>query len=119
MNKILISLVEKQMVENHALEKKVSVQIGDIIKLEYKIPDGDKERIQTYQGLVISKKNRGLGKSFTLRRNVQGIGVEQVFCVYSPKIAFITLKQASKIRRAKLYFIRKLQGKATRLKGKR
>ncbi len=113
--KNLIKLVESQFVRSERNE----INVGDIIRLEYKIPEGDKERIQSYEGLVIAKQNKNLGKSFTLRRNVQGIGIEQVFLFHSPKIASITKKQASKVRRAKLYFIRKLSGKATRLKIKR
>ena len=70
------------------------------------------------KGVVIAKQNRGLGKSFTIRRTVQGIGVEQVFLLNSPKILSITKKQSSKVRRAKLYFLRGLTGKATRLKRK-
>jgi large subunit ribosomal protein L19 len=93
--------------------------VGDIIKIEYKIPEGDKERIKSYEGLIISKQNRSLGKSFTLRRTVQGVGIEQIFLLHSPKIASITKKQSSKVRRAKLYFIRDLSGKSTRLKIKR
>jgi large subunit ribosomal protein L19 len=115
----LIKLIENKFLENQNTEKKDTVNVGDIIKVEYRVPDGEKERIQTYEGLVIAKQNRSLGKSFTLRRNVDGIGVEQIFLLYSPKIASITRKQASKVRRAKLYFIRKLRGKATRLKIKR
>jgi|TARA_B110000977_G_scaffold161568_1_gene206590 large subunit ribosomal protein L19 len=115
----LIKLIENKFLENQNTEKKDTVNVGDIIKVEYRIPDGEKERIQTYEGLVIAKQNRSLGKSFTLRRNVDGVGVEQIFLLYSPKIASITRKQASKVRRAKLYFIRKLRGKATRLKIKR
>lgn len=99
-------------------EKEQPMNVGDIIRVGYLIPEGNKERTQYYEGLVIAKNNRGLGKSFTLRRNVQGIGVEQVFLFHSPKIVSVTKKQASKIRRAKLYFIRALSGKATRLKVK-
>lgn len=99
-------------------EKEEEIHIGDIIRVGYLIPEGNKERTQYYEGLVIAKNNRGLGKSFTIRRNVQGIGVEQVFLFNSPKIVLITKKQSSKVRRAKLYFIRSLSGKATRLKAK-
>ena len=107
----------KTLKENLPLEKNRQViQVGDIIRLGYNIPEGEKERIQYYEGVVISKKNRGLGKTFTLRRTVQGIGLEQVFLLYSPKITSITKKQSSKVRRAKLYFIRSLTGKAARLK---
>lgn len=94
------------------------INIGDIIRVGYLIPEGNKERTQYYEGLIIAKNNRGLGQSFTLRRNVQGIGVEQVFFFHSPKIVSITKKQSSKVRRSKLYFIRNLTGKATRLKTK-
>jgi large subunit ribosomal protein L19 len=113
--KDLIKLVEAKYLSSD----KRDINIGDIIRVEYKIPEGDKERIQTYEGLVIAKQNRNLGKSFTLRRNVQGIGIEQIFLYHSPKIASITKKQASKVRRAKLYFIRSLTGKSTGLKIKR
>jgi large subunit ribosomal protein L19 len=99
-------------------EKEEDILIGDILRIGYLIPEGNKERTQYYEGLVIAKNNRGLGKSFTIRRNVQGIGVEQVFLFNSPKIMSITKKQSSKVRRAKLYFIRGLSGKATRLKAK-
>lgn len=115
----LIKLVENKFLENKTNQKKDNVNVGDIIRIEYRINDGEKERIQSYEGLVIAKQNRSLGKSFTIRRNVEGIGVEQIFLLYSPKITSITCKQQSKIRRAKLYFIRNLKGKATRLKMKR
>jgi large subunit ribosomal protein L19 len=94
------------------------IDIGNIIKIGYNVPEGDKERIQYYEGVVIAQQNRGLGKSFTIRRSVQGIGVEQIFLVNSPKIVSIVKKQSSKVRRAKLYFIRDLIGKAVKLKQK-
>jgi large subunit ribosomal protein L19 len=84
----------------------------------YLIPEGEKERIQMYEGLIISISNKGLGKSFTIRRTVQGIGVEQIFLANSPKIISIVKKQSSTVRRAKLYFLRFLSGKSTRLKRK-
>ena len=92
------------------------LEVGDIVRIGYTILEGEKERTQYYEGLVISISNRGLGRSFTLRRSVQGVGVEQVFLLNSPKIVSITKKQSSKVRRAKLYFIRELTGKSTRLK---
>jgi large subunit ribosomal protein L19 len=119
-SKNLINLVEKKHLKEKALQtnQNQKIQVGDIIRLGYSIPEGDKERIQNYEGLIISISNRGLGKSFTLRRNVQGIGVEQVFLANSPKIVSILKKQSSKVRRAKLYFLRNLTGKSTRLKSK-
>jgi large subunit ribosomal protein L19 len=111
----------KNVLTNNSLKEDLNLlrknlKIGEIVKIGYIIPEGDKERIQYYEGLIISKKNRGLGKTFTLRRSVQGIGVEQIFLQNSPKITSILRKQLSKVRRAKLYFIRELKGKATRLK---
>ena len=110
----LIKLVEAKFLKNSA----ETVEVGDIIRIGYIIPEGDKERTQYYEGVVIAKQNRGLGKSFTIRRSVQGIGVEQVFLLNSPKIVSITKKQSSKVRRAKLYYLRALSGKSTRLKVK-
>jgi large subunit ribosomal protein L19 len=112
-----IDLVESRY-KRVKTEKEEEIQIGDILRVGYLIPEGNKERTQYYEGLVIAKNNRGLGKSFTIRRNVQGVGVEQVFLFNSPKIISIVKKQSSKVRRAKLYFIRSLSGKATRLKAK-
>lgn len=108
-----------ELVEAKYLKSRDSlINIGDIVRIGYLIPEGEKERIQYYEGLIISIKNRKLGKSFTLRRNVQGIGIEQIFILNSPKIVSIVRKQSSKVRRAKLYFLRNLSGKATRLRPK-
>jgi large subunit ribosomal protein L19 len=112
-------------VESNYLKKRTdnnfdffNLKVGDIIRIGYLIPEGEKERTQYYQGLIIAIKNRGIGKSLILRRTVQGIGIEQVFILNSPKIVSIIKKQSSKVRRSKLYFIRKLRGKSTRLKVK-
>jgi large subunit ribosomal protein L19 len=110
----LIKLVEAKFLKN----SNEIIEVGDILRIGYIIPEGDKERTQYYEGVVIAKQNRGLGKSFTIRRSVQGIGVEQVFLVNSPKIVSMTKKQSSKVRRAKLYYLRALSGKSTRLKVK-
>ena len=117
-SKKLIDFVENKFFRNDLFpaDEKKKICVGDIIKIGYKIPEGNKERIQFYEGLVISINNRTLGKTFTIRRNVQSVGIEQIFLFNSPKIVSITIKQCSKIRRAKLYFIRYLSGKATRLK---
>ena len=112
----LIRMVEEKFLRKS--ENLYQVEIGDIVRIGYIIPEGDKERTQYYEGVVIAKQNKGLGKSFTIRRSVQGVGVEQVFLVYSPKIVSIVRKQASKVRRAKLYYLRELTGKSTRLKVK-
>ena len=114
----LIQLVESKFLRTPTDYSKKGVDIGDIIRIGYIIPEGDKERTQYYEGVVIARQNRGLGRSFTIRRSVQGIGVEQVFLLHSPKIVSIVRKQASKVRRAKLYYLRELSGKATKLKVK-
>lgn len=117
-NKDLINLVESKYTKNKEFleNSEKLIEIGDIIRIAYLIPEGEKERTQYYEGVVIAKKNRNLGKSFIIRRNVQGIGIEQIFLLNSPKIVSIVKKQASKVRRSKLYFLRNLRGKSTRLK---
>jgi large subunit ribosomal protein L19 len=109
-----INHIEAKYFKNIKVEgsKTNTIEVGDIVRIGYSIPEGEKERTQYYEGLIISKSNRGLGKSFTLRRSVQGIGIEQVFVLNSPKILSITKKQSYKVRRAKLYFIRGLIGKS-------
>ena len=113
----LIKLVESKFIKPE-INNKTSVEIGDLLKIGYTIPEGDKERIQFYEGVVIAKQNQGVRKTFTIRRIVQGIGVEQTFLLHSPKIVSITKKQSAKVRQSKLYYIRELSGKATRLKRK-
>jgi large subunit ribosomal protein L19 len=108
----LIKLVEAKFLKNPCEHLENGIEIGDIIRIGYLIPEGNKERTQYYEGLVIAKNNRGLGKSFTLRRTVQGIGVEQIFLFHSPKIVSIVKKQSYKVRRSKLYFVRDLIGKS-------
>lgn len=113
----LIKMIESKFMKSD-IDNKTSVEIGDLLRVGYQIPEGDKERTQFYEGVVIAKQNRGVRKTFTLRRMVQGIGVEQIFLLHSPKIVSITKKQQAKVRQAKLYYIRELSGKATRLKRK-
>jgi len=117
-SKNLLNIIESKHF-NNKLNLEKEMQSGDILRIGYKIPEGDKERIQYYEGLVIAMQNKGISKSFTIRRTVQGIGLEQIFILNSPKIVSLITKQSSKVRRAKLYFIRSLKGKATRLKQKR
>jgi large subunit ribosomal protein L19 len=116
--KNIISIVEEKYLTKKSLttENNERIQVGDIIRVDYTIFEGDKERVQHYEGLIISISNKGLGKSFILRRIVEGIGVEQLFVANSPRIISIIKKQSSKIRRSKLYFIRFLNGKSARLK---
>jgi len=113
-----IKLVEAKFLKNTPENPRTQVEIGDIIRIGYLIPEGEKDRTQYYEGVVIAKQNRGIGQSFSIRRSVQGVGVEQIFLFHSPKIVSITKKQSSKVRRAKLYYLRELSGKATKLKVK-
>ena len=92
------------------------IKIGDSVKVGVKIIEGTKERVQYYQGTVISKKNSTINTTITVRKVLQGIGVERVFLIHSPKIDSITVLRSSKVRRAKLYYLRNLKGKASRLK---
>ena len=93
-----------------------NVRIGDTVRLGVQIKEGQKTRTQAYEGVIISKKNTGLAKTITVRRVMQGIGIERCFLLNSPKISSIEIKRSSKIRRSKLYYLRQLSGKATRLK---
>lgn len=93
-----------------------SIQIGDTVKLGIKIIEGDKERIQFYEGTVITKKNSSINTTFTVRKVFQGIGIERIFLIHSPKVASIEIIRHAKVRRSKLYYLRNLQGKASRLR---
>lgn len=90
--------------------------IGDTVDVHQRILEGQKERIQIFNGVVIARKGEGMGEMFTVRRIVQGEGVERVFPVHSPKIAKIEVKRTGQVRRAKLYYLRERVGKATRLR---
>ena len=116
----LIKFVEEKYLKNaaYSAQGKEGLRVGDVVKIGYSIQEGNKERIQYYEGVIIAKQNRGLGKTFTIRRIVQGIGVEQIFLFNSPKIVSVVRKQMSKVRRSKLYFLRQLTGKSSRLKQK-
>ena len=103
--------------ENDFIKKDIPViQIGDSVKIGVKIIEGNKERIQYYEGTVIAKKNTSINTTITVRKVLQGIGVERIFLIHSPKVDSITVLRSAKVRRAKLYYLRNLQGKATRLK---
>jgi large subunit ribosomal protein L19 len=92
------------------------LQIGDSVKIGVKIIEGNKERVQFYEGTIIAKKNSSINTTITVRKILQGIGIERVFLVHSPKIDSIQVLRSAKVRRAKLYYLRNLQGKASRLK---
>lgn len=92
---------------------------GDQVKVFVRVIEGDKERLQTFEGHVISIRGAGASKTFTVRKISSGVGVERIFPYYSPKIAKIELVREGKVRRAKLYYLRKLSGKAARIKSKK
>ena len=92
------------------------VRIGDTVKLGVKIIEGSKERVQFYEGTVIAKKNSSINTTITVRKVLDGIGVERIFLLHSPKVDSINILRSSKVRRSKLYYLRNLRGKASRLK---
>jgi len=98
-------------------------KIGDTVKVHFRIIEGTdaktgqaKERIQVYEGLVIAMKNAGVGRTFTVRKNSYGVGVERIFPVHSPRVAKVEVMRQGKVRRAKLYYIRGKIGKAAKIK---
>jgi len=90
--------------------------IGDTVDVHQRILEGQKERVQVFQGVVIARRGEGLQETFTVRRIVQGEGVERVFPLHSPRIAKVEIKRTGQVRRAKLYYLRQRVGKATRLR---
>lgn len=91
---------------------------GDTVRVQVKVKEGERERLQSYEGVVIAVKNRGLNSSFTVRKSTGGEGVERVFQTHSPLIAEINVIRRGDVRRAKLYYLRELTGKAARIKEK-
>jgi large subunit ribosomal protein L19 len=91
-------------------------KIGDTVKVHFRIIEGKNERIQIYEGLVIAFKNSKVGKTFTVRKNSYGVGVERVFPIHSPRIAKVEVVRPGKVRRAKLYYIRDKIGKGAKIK---
>jgi large subunit ribosomal protein L19 len=91
---------------------------GDTVKVQVRVKEGERERLQTYEGVVIAKRNRGLNSSFTVRKTSAGEGVERVFQSHSPLIAGIEVARRGDVRRAKLYYLRERTGKAARIKEK-
>jgi large subunit ribosomal protein L19 len=91
---------------------------GDTVVVEVKVKEGERERLQAFEGVVIGKRNRGLNSAFTVRKVSHGEGVERVFQTYSPTVASIKVKRRGDVRRAKLYYLRERSGKAARIKEK-
>jgi len=113
MSKIIETIEQEQM------DKEVpSFAPGDTIVVQVKVREGERERLQAFEGIVIAKRNRGLNSSFTVRKISHGEGVERVFQTYSPVVDSITVKRRGDVRRAKLYYLRGRTGKAARIKEK-
>jgi large subunit ribosomal protein L19 len=102
--------------ELSSVKRTVEFEIGDTVKVHYKIVEGNRERVQVYEGVVIAIDNKGAGKTFTVRRVSYDVGVERVFPLLSPRIAKIETVRKGKARRAKLYFLRERSGKSAKLR---
>lgn len=113
MSKIIDAIEQEQMTREVP-----DFAAGDTVVVQVKVTEGNRERLQAYEGIVIAKRNRGLNSSFTVRKISHGEGVERVFQTYSPTIAEISVKRRGDVRRAKLYYLRELTGKAARIKEK-
>ena len=90
--------------------------VGDTVKVSIKVIEGDRERLQAFEGIVIARKNGGISETFTVRRVSFGVGVEKTFPIHSPKVADIKVVRRGKVRRAKLYYLRERTGKAAKVK---
>lgn len=112
----IIQILETEQMQN--AKSHPAFAPGDTIVVQVKVKEGERVRLQSYEGIVIAKRNRGLNSSFTVRKISHGVGVERVFQTYSPVIESIELKRRGDVRRAKLYYMRKLSGKAARIKEK-
>ena len=108
----LINQIEKENMKESVPE----FNIGDTVKVGVKIKEGDKERIQNYEGVVIARKNGGVRETFTVRKISNGVGVERTFPLHSPLVASIEVVRKGNPRRAKLYYVRDLTGKAAKIK---
>ena len=108
-----------QELEAEQLKKKIpEFSPGDTVVVNVKVKEGNRERVQAFEGIVIARRNRGINSSFTVRKISHGEGVERVFQTHSPLIDSIKVKRRGDVRRAKLYYLRNLQGKAARIKEK-
>lgn len=108
-----------QALENEQMDKEIpAFAQGDTVVVQVKVKEGNRERLQAFEGVVIGKRNRGLNSAFTVRKISNGVGVERTFQTYSPMIASINVKRRGDVRQAKLYYLRELSGKAARIKEK-
>jgi large subunit ribosomal protein L19 len=111
-----IDLVEQRNVKPEVRGQIPEFRVGDTVRVHTKISEGDKERIQIFEGVVIRKKRGHASTTFTVRKMSYGVGVERIFPLYSPRIDKIEVISSGKVKRARLFYLRELQGKAARLK---
>lgn len=116
---MLSKIIDKINKQGIMEDRVKAFNVGDTVKIHCKIKEGDKERIQLFTGTIIARKGRGATETFTVRRVAHGVGVERVFPVHSPSLAKIEVESSAQIRRAKLYYLRKVSGKKSRLKEKK
>tara|TARA_B100000809_G_scaffold249002_1_gene279734 strand:- start:21755 stop:22105 length:351 start_codon:yes stop_codon:yes gene_type:complete len=108
-----------EAIENEQMKDDVpTFRPGDTVSVEVRVREGDRERIQTFEGVVIGKRNRGVNSAFTVRKISHGVGVERTFQTHSPVISSIQIKRRGDVRQAKLYYLRELSGRAARIKEK-
>jgi len=108
----------KNLESEYTTRELPEINTGDTVRVSVKIVEGNKERLQAYEGTVIAQHGSGINKTITVRKVFQGVGVERVFLVYSPRIDKITVQRKGDVSRAKLYYLRERSGKATRIKEK-
>jgi len=108
----------KQIEQENMKEKVPQFNVGDTVRVSVKVVEGNKERLQAYEGIVIARKHDGVGESFTVRRLSYGVGVERVFPLHSPRVANVEVVKEGRVRRAKLYYMRGRTGKAAKVKEK-
>src|SRR5712671_1664374 len=111
-----IELVEQRNVKPETRAQLPAFRVGDTVRVHTKISEGDKERIQIFEGVIIRNKHSHLSSTFTVRKISYGVGVERIFPVFSPRIEKIEVVTSGQVRRARLFYLRELQGKAARLK---
>ena len=108
----------KLMTEGMIKAEQPKFEVGDTVRVDVRIKEGDKERVQAFEGTVIAKKHGGISETFTVRRVSYGVGIERVFPVNSPFVEKVTVVRSGKVRRAKLFYLRERTGKAAKVKSK-
>ncbi len=111
-----LSILDKIRQENLKQDQVPEFEVGDTVKVHVKIKEGDKERVQLFTGTVIARRGGGSTETFTVRRLSHGVGVERVFPVHSPQLAKVEVERSARVRRSKLYYLRSLSARKTRLK---